>query len=191
LTTEKLKIGLDVDGVLADVIHTWLDYNNKIRRAISKEEISEWDFWGRYQIDKYDFYKELSLCWQTWHKIPSTEENLSTTTSALSHVGEVDIVTAREESTHTYVKSWLSSQKITYKNYVGVLEGLEKTKLDYDIFIDDSPINAKSMLNAGKTVILYTQPWNLNFNDPRIKRIYTLKDAISIIKSITKQSDKI
>jgi hypothetical protein len=191
LTTEKLKIGLDVDGVLADVIHTWLDYNNKIRKAISKEEISEWDFWGRYQIDKYDFYKELSLCWQTWHKIPSTEENLSTTTSALSHVGEVDIVTAREESTHTYVKSWLSSQKITYKNYVGVLEGLEKTKLDYDIFIDDSPINAKSMLNAGKTVILYTQPWNLNFNDPRIKRIYTLKDAISIIKSITKQSDKI
>jgi len=191
LTTEKLKIGLDVDGVLADVIHTWLDYNNKIRRAISKEEISEWDFWGRYQIDKYDFYKELSLCWQTWHKIPSTEENLSTTTSALSHVGEVDIVTAREESTHTYVKSWLSSQKITYKNYVGVLEGLEKTKLDYDIFIDDSPINAKSMLNAGKTVILYTQPWNLNFNDPRVKRIYTLKDAISIIKSITKQSDKI
>lgn len=191
MTTEKLKIGLDVDGVLADVIHTWLDYNNKIRKAISKEEISEWDFWGRYQIDKYDFYKELSLCWQTWHKIPSTEENLSTTTSALSHVGEVDIVTAREESTHTYVKSWLSSQKITYKNYVGVLEGLEKTKLDYDIFIDDSPINAKSMLNAGKTVILYTQPWNLNFNDPRIKRIYTLKDAISIIKSITKQSDKI
>jgi uncharacterized HAD superfamily protein len=191
LTTEKLKIGLDVDGVLADVIHTWLDYNNKIRKAISKEEISEWDFWGRYQIDKYDFYKELSLCWQTWHKIPSTEENLSTTTSALSHVGEVDIVTAREESTHTYVKSWLSSQKITYKNYVGVLEGLEKTKLDYDIFIDDSPINAKSMLNAGKTVILYTQPWNLNFNDPRVKRIYTLKDAISIIKSITKQSDKI
>jgi hypothetical protein len=191
LTTEKLKIGLDVDGVLADVIHTWLDYNNKIRKAISKEEISEWDFWGRYQIDKYDFYKELSLCWQTWHKIPSTEENLSTTTSALSHVGEVDIVTAREESTHTYVKSWLSSQKITYKNYVGVLEGLEKTKLDYDIFIDDSPINAKSMLNAGKTVILYTQPWNLNFNDPRIKRIYTLKDAISIIKSITKPSDKI
>ena len=191
MTTEKLKIGLDVDGVLADVIHTWLDYNNKIRKAISKEEISEWDFWGRYQIDKYDFYKELSLCWQTLHKIPSTEENLSTTTSALSHVGEVDIVTAREESTHTYVKSWLSSQKITYKNYVGVLEGLEKTKLDYDIFIDDSPINAKSMLNAGKTVILYTQPWNLNFNDPRVKRIYTLKDAISIIKSITKQSDKI
>ena len=185
MTTEKLKIGLDVDGVLADVIHAWLDYNNTIRTPILKEEISEWDFWKRHQINKYDFYKELSLCWQTWSKIPSTEENLSTSTSILSNVGEVDIVTAREKSTHTYVKSWLSSQKITYKNYVGVLEGVEKTKLDYDIFIDDSPINAKSMLDAGKSVILYTQPWNLNFNDPRAKRIHTLKDAIFIIKSIT------
>jgi len=188
LTSTKLKIGLDVDGVLADVIHTWLDYNNKIRRPISKEEISEWDFWKRHQIDKYNFYKELSLCWQTWHKIPSTEENLSTSTSVLSNVGEVDIVTAREESTHIYVKRWLSSQKITYKNYVGVLAGLEKTNLDYDIFIDDSPINAKSMLDAGKSVILYTQPWNLSFDDPRAKRIFQLKDAIPIIKTLMQET---
>ncbi|MGH9998358.1 MAG: 5' nucleotidase, NT5C type [Nitrosopumilaceae archaeon] len=184
MTAEKLKIGLDVDGVLADVIHTWLDYNNRMRKPISKEEISEWDFWKKHQIDKYDFYKELSLCWQTWYKIPSTEENLYTTTSVLSRIGEVYIVTAREEYTHTYVKSWLSSQKITYKNYVGVVEGLEKTKLNYDIFIDDSPINAKSMLDAGKSVILYTQPWNLSFNDPRAKRIFQLKDVIHIIKAL-------
>ena len=186
--TTEFKIGLDVDGVLADVIHTWLDYNNKIRKSISKEEISEWDFWQKYQINKYDFYKELSLCWQMWHKIPSTEANLSTTISALSNIGEVDIVTAREESTHTYVKSWLSYQKIAYKNYVGVLEGLEKTKLDYDIFIDDSPINAKSMLDAGKPVILYTQPWNLKFGDSRAKRIFQLKDAIPIIKTLIQET---
>ncbi len=188
MTTEKLKIGLDVDGVLADVIHTWIGYNNKIRKPISKEEISEWDFWKHHKIDKYDFYKELSLCWQRWTKIPSTEENLSKSTSILSNIGEVDIVTAREESTHIYVKSWLLSQKITYKNYVGVLEGLEKTNLDYDVFIDDSPLNAKSMLDAGKSVILYNQPWNLSFNDPRAKRIYQLKDAISIIKTLMQET---
>ena len=180
----ELKIGLDVDGVLADVIHTWLDYNNKIRRTIKKEEISEWDFWKFYNIDKYDFYKELSLCWQTWREIPSTEANLSTITSKLEKIGEVDIVTAREKSTHTYVKSWLSSQKIAYKNYIGVSEGSEKTKLDYDIFIDDSPINAQNMLDEGKSVILYTQPWNKKFDDPRVKRISQLKDSIPIIKNL-------
>ena len=182
--SEKLKIGLDVDGVLADVIQTWISYNNKIRSPISKSEISEWDFWKKFQIDRFDFYKELSLCWKFWQNIPPTEKNLSKTTADLSTLGTVDIVTAREDSTHTQVKSWLKSIKIVYKNYVGVLEGEEKTKLDYDIFIDDSPINARSMLGGGKSVILYSQPWNLTFDDTRAKRISRLKDATSAIKTL-------
>ena len=183
---KKLRIGLDVDGVLADVIRAWLSYNNNIRPYISKSEITEWDFWKKFQIDRFDFYKELSLCWKSWKNIPPTEERLSIVTSELSKFGTVDIVTAREESTHGHVKNWLKSKRINYTNYVGVLEGLEKTKLNYDIFIDDSPINAKSMLDAGKSVILYTQPWNLTFDDTRVQRIHKLKDAIQIIKTISR-----
>ena len=185
---ENMKVGLDVDGVLADVIQVWLSYNNQFRSAILKEEISEWDFWKRFQIDKFEFYKELSMCWQSWKNIPATEANLSATTFELSQVGKVDIVTARDESTHSSVQNWLKSKKISYKNYVGVPEGPEKTKLDYDVFIDDSPINAKNMLDAGKKVILYSQPWNSKFNDPRAKRIFQLKEAIPIIKTLIQES---
>ncbi len=177
-----MKIGLDVDGVLADVIQSWLSYNNKIRTTISKSDITEWDFWKNFQINKFDFYKELSLCWSSWESIPATEMDISRSSIDLSKLGTVDIVTAREESTHAHVKNWLESKKITYSNYVGVLEGIEKTKLDYDIFIDDSPINAKSMLDANKIVLLYTQPWNINFHDERVRRIHRLKDAVSIIQ---------
>jgi 5'(3')-deoxyribonucleotidase len=179
-----LRIGLDVDGVLADVIQSWLSYNNNIRSTILKSEISEWDFWKKFHINKFDFYKELSVCWSSWEKIPATENDISSATADLSKLGTVDIVTAREESTHVHVKNWLRSKNITYNNYVGVLEGIEKTKLDYDIFIDDSPINAKSMLDGGKSVLLYTQPWNLDFDDPRAQRIYKLKDAVSAIKKM-------
>jgi uncharacterized protein len=182
-----LKIGLDVDGVLADVIQSWLSYNNKIRSTILKSDITEWDFWKKFQINKFDFYKELSLCWSSWENIPTTETDISKTITDLSKLGTVDIVTAREESTHVHVKNWLKSKKIIYTKYVGVLEGIEKTKLDYDIFIDDSPINAKSMLDGDKAVLLYTQPWNMDFSDERAKRIYKLKDAVSIIqKNYTK-----
>jgi hypothetical protein len=183
-----LRIGLDVDGVLADVIQSWLSYNNKIRTTIDKSEISEWDFWKKFKIDKFDFYKELSTCWISWEDIPTTENNISSASRDLLKLGTVDIVTAREESTHIHVKNWLKSKGIVYNNYVGVLEGTEKTKLDYDIFIDDSPINAKSMLDGGKSVILYTQPWNLNFEDSRAKRIYKLQDAVSAIKTLIQES---
>jgi len=183
-----LRIGLDVDGVLADVIQSWITYNNKIRSTILKSEILEWDFWKNFQINKFDFYKELSMCWSSWENIPPTEHDISLATTELSKLGTVDIVTAREESTHANVKNWLRSKKVTYNNYVGVLEGIEKTKLDYDIFIDDSPINAKSMLDGDKSVILYTQPWNLKFDDPRAKRIYKLRDAVSAIKTLIQES---
>ncbi|OLD33705.1 MAG: hypothetical protein AUI61_00155 [Thaumarchaeota archaeon 13_1_40CM_2_39_13_2] len=179
-----VKIALDVDGVLADVIQSWLSYNNKLRATILKSDISEWDFWKRHNIDKFDFYKELSVCWKSWKDIPPTENEISSATKKLSKLGTVDIVTAREESTHNNVKNWLQFYGITFKNYIGVSEGLEKARLDYDIFIDDSPINAKSMLEAGKSVILYNQPWNLKFDDPRAKRIHKLKNAIPVIGRI-------
>lgn len=179
--SEVLKIALDVDGVLADVMHSWLSYNNKMRSTILKSDISEWDFWKNHNIDRFDFYKELSLCWKSWKDIPPTENDISSATEILSELGTVDIVTAREVSTHNDVKNWLKFYNIAFENYVGVSEGLEKARLDYDIFIDDSPLNAKSMLEAGKSVILYHQPWNLKFDDPRVERIYKLENAIPAI----------
>ncbi len=162
-------------------MQSWLSYNNKLRPTILKSDISEWDFWKHHNISKYDFYKELSICWKSWKDIPPTENDVSSATKALSMLGTVDIVTAREESTHNDVKNWLKFYEITFKNYIGVSEGLEKARLDYDIFIDDSPLNAKSMIETGKSVILYSQPWNLKFNNPRAKRIDKLKNAISVI----------
>ena len=50
-----MRIALDVDGVLADVIQTWLIYNNRIRKSITKNEITEWNFWEKFQIDRLDF----------------------------------------------------------------------------------------------------------------------------------------
>lgn len=181
-----LKIALDVDGVLADVIKSWLSYSNKIRPAISKSQISEWDFWRNHGINKFDFYSELSTCWRSWKDIPPTESNIASATEQLSNLGTVDIVTARDESTHNDVKNWLKLHKINFRNYVGVLEGIEKSRLDYDVFIDDSPLNAKSMLEEGKSVILYSQPWNLSFADDKAARIYALRDAAPIIDKMIK-----
>ncbi|MGI0065141.1 MAG: hypothetical protein ACREAT_00110, partial [Nitrosotalea sp.] len=58
---------------------------------------------------------------------------------------------------------------------------IEKSQLDYDVVIDDSPLNAKSMLEKGKSVILYSQPWNKSFEDPRATRIHELKNAVQVI----------
>ena len=179
-----MKIALDVDGVLADVIKSWLNYSNSIRPEIFKHDITDWDFWKKSKINRYDFYSELSSCWKNWNSIPPTEENLSSVTKILSNIGQVDIVTARERSTDSFVKNWLDHHKIFFDNYVSVIDGPMKADLDYDVFIDDSPLNAMKFLKHNKKVILYTQPWNQHISDDKIHRILNLSEATEKIKSV-------
>tara|TARA_B110001454_G_scaffold397_1_gene285 strand:- start:366 stop:905 length:540 start_codon:yes stop_codon:yes gene_type:complete len=179
-----MKIALDVDGVLADVIQSWLNYNNSIRQEISKQEISDWDFWKKFKINRYDFYAELSSCWKNWMSIPPTETNLSLTTKNLSKIGQVDIVTARERSTDSFVKNWLNHYDISYDNYVSVIDGPMKADLDYDVFIDDSPLNALKIIQEKKKIILYSQPWNQHILEDQIHRVSNLSEAIEEINSV-------
>lgn len=139
-----MKIALDADGVLANIIEPWLNYSDKLRSPNSKEEITSWDFWKKFNINKYDFYKELVLCWKNWNIIPSTESNLSQIIQNLSEFGQIDIVTARELSTDNYVKDWLNIHGVIYDNYISVLDGTKKADLDYDLFIYDSPLNVEN-----------------------------------------------
>ena len=79
-----MKIALDVDGVLADVIVSWINYSNLIRPDISKNQVTDWEFWKKFDIDPFDFYSELSSCWKNWQSIPTTQKNLSDITKNLS-----------------------------------------------------------------------------------------------------------
>jgi len=173
-----MKIALDVDGVLADVIESWLIFSNKKRPRILKENVKNWDFWKEFEINRFDFYKELTSCWKNWISIPPTEQNLSSTSKTLSNLGQVDIVTARERSTDSFVKNWLKFHGIVYENYVSVIDGTMKADLDYDVFIDDSPLNAIKFLKNNKNVFLYTQPWNQHIKNKNIKRISKLSEVV-------------
>ena len=188
-----MKIALDVDGVLADVIVSWLNYSNSIRPSISKNQVTDWEFWKKFNINPFDFYSELSSCWKNWQSIPTTQENLSDITKNLSTLGQVDIVTARERSTDSFVKNWLNYHDISYDNYISVINGPMKADLDYDVFIDDSPLNAIKFLESNKKVILYSQPWNQqieqailrigDISNNGLSRISNLFEAIEKIKS--------
>ena len=178
-----MKIALDVDGVLADVIASWLNYSNSIRSEIAKHQITSWDFWKEFDIDRYDFYTELNTCWKNWIAIPTTEKNLASVTASLAEIGHVDIVTARERSTDSFVKSWLTHHDIAYDDYVSVIDGPMKADLDYDVFIDDSPLNAEKFLKNKKKVILYSQPWNKHVSGNNIHRVSNLSEAIKKIQS--------
>ena len=174
------RIALDVDGVLADVMQAWLRMTNPGRLGpLSKSDMTGWDFWSRYGVKKRDFYAQLDACWNEWDSLPPTEPDLARATEVLSRMGAVDIVTARSPATNRHVRMWLKLHNISYRRSVHVAAGHMKADLDYDVFIDDSPVNAEAFLRNGKRVILYTQPWNTTVADspPRLVRVSSLRQA--------------
>lgn len=180
-----MKIALDVDGVLADIIVVWIqEYNKKHGKSISKETIKDWDFWKELGVDKYDFYFQLSNCWSKWQAVPTMEQGIANAVEKLHSIGTVDIVTARDKPSTPYVLKWLEHNRIKYNDYVAVPDGRDKANLDYDMFIDDSPHNALRIASKGRKVLLYDQPWNKSVNNTRVVRIKKLGEAIDVISNL-------
>jgi len=180
-----MKIALDVDGVLADIIHLWIEnYNKQYNKSISKKDINQWDFWRNIGLDKYEFYRQLSNSWEQWKDVPTTENDIASAVDRLHSLGRVDIVTARDKESTNYVINWLEHNGIKFNEYVAVLDGRDKAKLDYDVFIDDSPHNVERMASKGSNVLLYDQPWNRDVNSRKIIRIKKLIESINIISAL-------
>ena len=184
-----MKIAVDVDGVLADVIVAWLDiYNADHHNSVRKEEVNHWDFFGTLNIDRMEFDRIFELAWKNWRSIPSCEAMLDQKVKNLSKLGDVSIVTARSTTSIPNVKAWLRDRMIFYDDMVVVDYGPLKSTLDYDIFIDDSPLNAKNIARSGKLVLLYDQPWNRDIEGEGIVRVRGFKEAIVAITNLKQSS---
>jgi len=179
-----MKIALDVDSVLADVIISWnKNYNKQYNKILNKSEINSWDFWKKLELNSKQFNEIFTLTWNQWKDIPPTEKNLSDKVKRLNEFGIVDIVTGRSLNTVLNVKKWLDWQNIKYTNFIRVSSNSLKGNLPYDIFIDDSPYNVVNAVEFDKYSILYNQPWNQQVKlNEKIFRVNNLNEAIEIIK---------
>lgn len=184
-----MKIALDVDSVLADVIIIWIQvYRELYGRSLKKSDADTWDFWKNLKMTLKQFESIFTETWNRWREIPPTEEDLAQKVQNLRRSGRVDIVTGRSSETVPNVKRWLKHQKIEYETFVRVPSNSFKGDLPYDVFIDDSPHNIAGAAGNNRYSILYDQPWNQDVEPhPNIFRVENLGEAIQIIKKIDRR----
>ena len=184
-----LRIALDLDGVLADTMKAWLRiWNKRAEEKLVYGDLVEWDFWRNLGISEDEFMDIMNDAWRMWKAIPPTEPNLSEKVSKLRSLGSVDVVTARPRETEKYVLNWLEHRKIIYDNYVWIRSSRMKPKLDYDVFIDDSPLLADGCILRRKLLLLYDQPWNRRVPEHQyVRRIKGLNEAYAILSRLRKK----
>ena len=172
-TQNRLKIAIDLDGVLAESMTVWCEIANKEYGTHFKmEDLDSWSWWTKSPVSKDDFYRILDESWDRWEKIPPTEPDIARKVSRIESFGDLDVVTGRSKQTVEAARSWIDSQKIGFRNFVRVLGWRDKILLDYDVYIDDAP-DLMPLVSRSPTAwaVLYDRPWNRNVSDlPKILR---------------------
>ena len=160
-------------------------YNERYNRSLSIEDIRAWDVWKTVKIPRDEFFRILDDAWLNWERMPPTEEGVGEQVGLLREFGAADIVTGRSARTITAAKEWLKAHSVPYDRFVRTDSTEAKIRLDYDVFVDDSPRLME--LIASKSIalgILYTRPWNRDASMPSvIRRVTSWTEIPSIVRA--------
>lgn len=183
----KLKIAVDLDGVLAESMLVWCERANKeFGTQLGMDDLDSWSSWKKLPISKEDFYRILDESWDDWRVIPPTEPQIAEKVALVEKFGDLDIVTGRSKRTVEAARSWVDSQKVRYRRFVRVLGWRDKIFLDYDVYIDDAPDLMPLISRSPRAWgILYERPWNRSVAEmPKVLKAKSWREVPGLLKRI-------
>lgn len=154
-----LKIGVDVDGVLANQITGILPrLKRRLNVTLRYEDVTDW----KLPLDGSDIAKEILIAMQDSDYLLSmpVHNHARDVVTELYRSHSIKILTARPLGSEPYTKTWLQKNGIQYDSLASVKEK-EKSLYATDVLVDDYLGNIKAYLDETNGVaILVDQPWN-------------------------------
>lgn len=179
----KKKIGIDIDDTLTNLHEIFLSYGFDFinRWNINIKNIN---LYGYEAIDTFNFtakennkfkkeYLEKML--MQAHPRPLAKEVIN----ELSTEYYIYIITSRDKKLIKNCKNktidWLKSNDIFYNKLIfNCKDKVEFCKKNNILMIvDDNPRTCKKSADKGITTFLFDNPYNRNFNNSKVKRIYS------------------
>ena len=187
------KIAIDFDSVLANTVKRWTEIFNAHHSEkyhdlhISYNKIREFSIGKYFGISSDDVGEIFNQCWQQWDTLEPMEFALAQKIKTLRGMHDgLDIVTAAPQDAKQNMTKFLKKHGIKYDS---IICEENKETLDHTTYIDDSPHMAEKIFRAGKTALLYTQPWNIDImprrdGDVHLTRIYGIDHAIHVLSKL-------
>ncbi|NQS75137.1 MAG: hypothetical protein HQP61_01655 [Peptococcaceae bacterium] len=159
-----MRIGVDIDGVLANSLPLWVAELNKFfNKNMRLEEIHLYEIHRTYDITFKDFQSFLE------HKgrfLMSKVEPITGSARYLSKLKqqhEICIVTARDKRYYQETRDWLKNNNLPYDELL-LLGSHEKKELcldkDLQVMIEDTLEIGIKVSDAGIPVLLMDAPYN-------------------------------
>jgi uncharacterized HAD superfamily protein len=154
------RIGVDVDGVLADQISNVLPLVAERHGVdLSYEDITDWQLpIGSSSDIKEEILRALAD--EAYVVAMPVHLGARNFLDALSAVSEVTIVTARPNDARHATLEWLARNRLTYDHFINSKES-EKGLHGTDVLVDDFLGNVAQFLQTTNGhAVLVDQPWN-------------------------------
>lgn len=163
-----MKIAIDIDGVLLDLMITFCEiFNKRHKTNFQKKDVTNWEFFMDWNISEKEVFELFFYIYENSMLVPFIDEKASKYMKKLNKKYEVFVVSARN--------SQYRGQIIEKLHFHKVRKGIEfielilvdhkpydlKLNLNYNIYVDDNPNLVEPIKKIKeKYLLLYDQPWN-------------------------------
>ena len=183
-----MRIGVDVDGVLADSLTLWVaELNRYFNKNMQLGEIFFNDILGTYGITMEEFHEFVAL---TEMKMMTSPQPVKDAALYLNKINEdhfVAIVTARQEVYRDVTEEWLAKQGMQYSALV--MAGTHQKRdtcvdLGLDLMIEDTFEVSVNISKADIPVLLLDTPYNRKTLPALVHRKYSWREIYEYITNL-------
>lgn len=170
----KERIGIDCDGVLANLMRYAVDKANRKRgdRYYTVLQSRAFDIEESYDKAFVKFFYDLLREPKTWGA-PAPYPGVGDYTRTLAQRYEIYVITAMPAEFLKIRCEWLARHEIPFDNCLSVEHGDLKVRMAKELglvaFIEDKPTTAHQMASAGIESYMIRRPWNAQEILPGVK----------------------
>ena len=184
---KRLKIGLDIDGVIVDYIQSMLPLlSEACNRRVVYHDICHWDVAKAVGIPEYRMNEVWAEMFNTPRLLdaPPVEGALDGIKSLNEH--ELCIVTGRPYMIKNLTEEWFARYAIRYDQLLFARPGNKLSVANgIDVFIEDYYDEAVKLSEAGIYTLLYDRPWNQSLFLPEsCQRVYDWDDIVTAVRQV-------
>lgn len=175
-----LRLGFDMDGVLADFVTAFLTISNKLYgTSYTKKDWTQWSATNLYTDAQQDkVWDIIRTTKEFWYKLEPLEHGALLDAAERKH--NLYFITSRVyvpgRSIEQQSAGWLLlNKRLTFPTVLVVSDADHKQALcrdlQLDAFIDDKASTVEQINKAGVLCYVYDQPYNSGVKAPRVSKI--------------------
>ena len=188
-----MKIAIDIDGVLIDLMVEYCRIFNSIYgTSYKKEDVTDWEFFKDWGISEEEAFSVFNQIYEDSISVPFIDNEAPNVMKSLNLKHEVFIVSARESEFKAPIIKKLNfheiKKNIHYKKLILLTHKPYDLKLSkhFDVYVDDNPNLVDPIKKLkNKFLLLYDQPWNQNCKcECNVIRVHSWKEVHKEINNL-------